>query len=101
MTSITEVAQAMQTVLTDVATTTACSTGFITRQRAFSGAQFVQTLVFGFLDTPMATLDDLVETAAELGVSISPQGLADRLNQSAAAFIASRSPSGFAPRHCC
>lgn len=84
MTSIPQVARAMQTVLTETANAAARSTGFIQRQRAFSGAQFVQTLVFGWLDTPSATYDDLLETAACLGVRISAQGLADRFTPAAA-----------------
>lgn len=84
MTSIPQVAQALTTVLTERANAAARSTGFIKRQRAFSGAQFVQTLVFGWLAQPQASYQDLVETATELGVSITPQGLAERLTLSAA-----------------
>lgn len=84
MTSIPQLAQAMQTVLTKTANAAARSTGFIRRQRAFSGAQFVQTLVFGWLALPQATYQDLVDTASALGVTITPQGLADRLSRSAA-----------------
>ena len=44
MTSIPQLAQALQSVLTDTARLAARSTGFIQRQRAFDGAQFVQAL---------------------------------------------------------
>lgn len=84
MTSIPHLAAALQTVLTTTANAAARSTGFIQRQRAFSGAQFVQTLVFGWLAQPQATYEDLVQTAADLGVTITPQGLAERLSRSAA-----------------
>lgn len=84
MTSISQLAHAMQTVLTETATSAAQSTGFIKRQRAFSAPQFVQTLVFGWLEQPQASYDDLVEIAARLGVSITTQGLAARLTLSAA-----------------
>jgi hypothetical protein len=77
-------AHALHSVLTSTANAAARSTGFIRRQRAFSGSQFVQTLVFGWLAQPQASYSDLILTAASLGVSISPQGLAARLDRSAA-----------------
>jgi hypothetical protein len=67
----------MQTVLTEVATTAARETGLIRRQRAMSGAQFVQTLVFGWLANPDARYDDLVDMAADLGATISAPALCD------------------------
>ena len=45
MTSIPQIAQVLQSVLTDTANRAARSTGFIQRQRAFDGAQFVQAIV--------------------------------------------------------
>lgn len=84
MTSIPQVAQAMQIVLRDGANSAADASGFIQRQRTCSGAQFVQTLVVGWLAQPHATYHDLVETAADLGVTISPHGLAARLTFKAA-----------------
>lgn len=87
MPSIAHLAHSLQHVLTEVANHAARATGFIQRQRAFDGAQFVQTLVFGWLATPQATTDDLVEQAADLGVTISPQGLADRFTEPAVATL--------------
>jgi hypothetical protein len=37
--------------------------------------QWVQTLVFGWMEQPQATLEDLTDQAALLGATISPQGL--------------------------
>jgi len=87
MSSIPQVATAMEYVLTTVARQAARTTGFIQRQRAFDGAQFVQTLVFGWLANPQASLDDLVTMAADLGVTISAQGLAKRLTDAAVACL--------------
>ncbi|NTV65135.1 MAG: IS4 family transposase [Oscillochloris sp.] len=87
MSSIPQVATAMEHVLTTVARQAARATGFIQRQRAFDGAQFVQTLVFGWLHNPQATTDDLVAMAADLGVTISAQGLADRFSDAAVACL--------------
>ena len=50
--TIPQVATALQVVLTTVATTVAGSTGFIRRQRHLTGAGFVQAVVFGFLAHP-------------------------------------------------
>lgn len=77
MSSIPQIATALQTVLTEVATTAARETGLIRRERAMSGAQFVQTLVLGWLANPDATYDDLVAMAADLGVTISGPALSD------------------------
>jgi hypothetical protein len=64
----------MNTVLNESAERAARSTGPVRRVRAMSGAQFVQTLVFAWLDHPHATSDDLAATAETLGVTITPQG---------------------------
>lgn len=87
MTTIPQLAAAMKWVLTDVANEAARSTGFIQRRRAFSGAQFVQTLVFGWLENPRATYEELVDVANDLGVTISTQGLAARFTERAVACL--------------
>jgi hypothetical protein len=74
----------MQHVLTTVARDAARQSGFITRERAFDGAQFAQLLTFGWLDNPQATMDDLVAMADELGITISAPGLCSRLTDKAA-----------------
>jgi hypothetical protein len=74
VTSIPQIASAMQYVLQDIAEEAARSTALVQRVRAMSGAQFVQTLVFGWLDNPDASSDDLVATAEALGVTITSQG---------------------------
>ena len=87
MSSIPQVCLALQTVLTTVAATAARSTGFIRRQRTLTGPGFVQALVFGFLANPQATLEQLAQSAANVGISISPQGLEKRFTQTAAACL--------------
>jgi hypothetical protein len=87
MSSIPQVARAMQHVLSDVARQAARTTGFIQRQRAFDGAQFVQTLVFGWLAHPHATTDQLVSLAADLGVTLSAPGLSERFTDKAVACL--------------
>jgi len=84
MASIPQVAKVLRTVLTQVANRAARATGFVQRRSKLSGAKFVQTLVFGWLANPDATLEELGQTAATLGVRISPQGLAYRFTEPAA-----------------
>jgi len=83
MTTLPHLAAALQSVFNDTANAAAHSSGFIKRVRAFTGAQFVQSLVGTYLSSPSATTEDFVDTAASLGVSISPQGFADRFSDTA------------------
>lgn len=84
MPTFAHIASAMQHVLTTVANTAAHTTKFVQRQSKLSGATFSQTLVFGWLANPEATLEHLAQTAATLGVSITPQALDQRFTESAA-----------------
>src|SRR5262249_57557502 len=61
--------------------------GFVQRTSPLSGATFSQTLVFGFLGNPQATLEELTQTAAALGVEVSPQALDQRFTAAAAACL--------------
>jgi len=84
---LSKIADAMQVVLSDTANAIARKTGFIKRQRKLNGSDFVQTLVFGWLDNPESTIEELAQTAATLGVSITPQGLDKRFTSDAANFL--------------
>jgi hypothetical protein len=57
MPTLAQIATAMQEVLTKVAETVARSTTFVQRQSKLSGAPVCQTLVFGWLANPEATLE--------------------------------------------
>ena len=83
MTTIAQIAEAMQTVLTSTADSAAAETGFVQRVSKMGGAAFAQTLVFGWLENPQATLEELCQTAAAVGVVITPQGLDQRFSESA------------------
>ncbi len=87
MSSIPHVCLALQTALTTVANTAARTSGFIRRQRQVTGAGFVQALVFGFLANPQATLEQLAQSAANVGMPLSPQGLDKRFTQAAATCL--------------
>lgn len=84
MSTIPQVSEAIHTVLSSVADEAARQTGFVRRHRRLKGSTFVQTLVLGWLGNPDASLEELTQTAAALGVDISPQGLDQRFNREAA-----------------
>lgn len=87
MTTIPQLTQVMQTVLGEVANSAARSTRFVQRRSKLNGAMFVQTLVFSWLAKPCASLGELSQTAATLGVSITPQGIDERFTAAAAACV--------------
>lgn len=87
MPTIAHLAQTLQTLLTTTADAAARKTGFVQRTSKLSGAVFVQALVFGWLSNPHASLADLAQVAAAVGVAISPQGLDQRFTAAAAAFL--------------
>ena len=84
---LSKITDAMQVVLSETADAIARKTGFVKRQRKFSGSNFIQTLVFGWLDNPDSTIEELTQTAATLDVSISSQGLDKRFTPDAAKFL--------------
>jgi Transposase DDE domain len=84
---ITQVSAALQQVLTTKANEWAKKSGFIKRQVKITGSWFAQTLVFGWLMNPVATLEALTQTGASLGVSVSPQALDQRFTQEASVFL--------------
>jgi hypothetical protein len=87
MESLTQVAAALQHVLTEVADEAAGAVGFVRRRRVLTGALFVQALVLGWLARPDATLHQLTQALAARGAAISPQGLARRFGPEAADLL--------------
>jgi hypothetical protein len=75
MLSVEQLARPLQQLLTTVARDEARRLGLIKRTRKVDGASLCQTLVFGYLAYPRATLSELVQTATICGLTISPQGL--------------------------
>lgn len=62
MTTIPQVACARRELLTSTANEAARATHFVQRTSPLSGATFSQTLVFGLLGHPQATLEELTQT---------------------------------------
>src|SRR5687767_8431161 len=87
MTSLPQVARALQHVLTAVPDALARETGFCQRPSKLTAAVFVQATVLGWLAHPEATLQQLTQRAAARGVAISPQGLDQRFTPAAAGLL--------------
>jgi len=86
-TTIPEIAQALGSVFTTIADEAALETRFVQRRSKMTGAGFVQTLAFGWLANPQATLEELAQTAAARGLHISPQGIHKRLTHYGSACL--------------
>lgn len=84
MNNVPQIAQALQEVLGETARRAGRESGFIKREVKLTGASFVQTLVSTWLANPAASYDELTQTAAQLGVTITPQGLEQRFTRAAA-----------------
>ena len=87
MTTIPHVARTMRTLLTVTAETIAWQTGCVQRRSKLTGAGLVQTLVLGWLAEPAATLQQLAQMAARLGITITPQALQQRFTATTAACL--------------
>lgn len=87
MVSIAELAQTMESVVTERASALARSSGLVQRASKLTGPLLAKTLVLGWLWKPDASLSELCQVTAELGVSISPQGLEARFGKGAVAFL--------------
>ncbi|MBI3951238.1 MAG: hypothetical protein HY314_12385 [Acidobacteria bacterium] len=87
MDKITQVAGARQDVLINKAKEAGHDSGLVQRASKLDGAAFTQTLVFGWMANPEATLDELSQTAASCGVMITPQGLDQRFSLSGAECV--------------
>jgi hypothetical protein len=80
MSTIPQVSQAMQTVLTTAAQQADAKLHYTKRpdRAKFSASTLVQTLVLGWLAHPDATVEQLSQSAARVGVEASPQAIDQR-----------------------
>ena len=60
MNKITQIARAMQEVLTTISKQAGRESGFIQREVKLDGASFIQTLVFSWMANPEASLEESV-----------------------------------------
>jgi len=87
MCSVPQVADALHRVLHDRANDVARTSGFVQRTSKMTGALWVQMLVFTWLSKPQASLEEMAQTAAALGLHISAQGIQQRFSQAAATLL--------------
>lgn len=84
--NVNELAACLQKKMGATADRLARETGFIKRQRKVSGANFVQTLIFGWLRCPQASLTELASSGPMRHLEIRAQGLHKRFTATAADF---------------
>jgi hypothetical protein len=90
MSSIPQVAEAMQSVLNRRAKALERETGFVQRSTAqLDGPAFTQTTVFAWMDHAEASYSQLRHVAASLGVQVSNQALEQRFGEESAALLRS------------
>src|SRR5271167_4187121 len=87
MSSVAQVAENMKRILEERANELARETGCIQRERKFSGADLLQTLVFGWQQHPDASLEMLASTAELREVSVSDTAVHKRFTPECAAFL--------------
>src|SRR5579864_8447164 len=84
---ISQPATLLQEILGPEADRLARETGFIQRERAFSGADFAQALIFGWLQRPDERIEGLVQILGRREVTITASGLCQRFTKEAAIFL--------------
>jgi hypothetical protein len=80
MSTIPRLSRAMRHVLCTSAEQAGRESGLIQRERKLTGATFVQSLVFGWIENPEATVAERAQMAYARGLRISAYGLEKRLD---------------------
>jgi len=87
MISVTQFAETLRQILEEEANELAKATGFIQRERNLTGADFAQTLIFGWLEDPEISLDGLTQIAQRREVEITASGWHQRFTPAAVTFM--------------
>jgi hypothetical protein len=87
MSNVTQVSKQLQYILEERADELARETGCIQRERKFSGADVVQTLVFGWQQHPDASLEQLASTAEVRNVPVTDTAVHKRFTPECAQFL--------------
>lgn len=89
MSTIPQVAQAMQQMLTTAAEAADAKLHYTKRpdRAKFTAATLTQTLVLGFLAHPDAGVEQLAQSAARVGVDVAPQAVDQRFTLATAALL--------------
>jgi hypothetical protein len=81
------IAEKIHTFFGESVTSVAHQTRFVRRTSHLDGLSFLKALVFGFIEKPRASLNELAQVCFDLGVEITPQGLDERINAYSVAFL--------------
>ena len=87
MTRVPQIATAIKSLLKDAAWRLGRETQFVKQASKLDSAVFAQSCVWKWSEHPDASLTQLSQTAASVGVAITPQGLGQRFDQEAASFL--------------
>jgi hypothetical protein len=89
MTTIPQICTTMQTLLTTTTETVAATLHYAKRpdRAKFTPSTLIQTLVFGWLAQPDATVEQLAQMAARLGVDVSAQAIDQRFTTTTATLL--------------
>jgi len=87
MTIVSQVTELLQGVLADSMDELARETGYVKRERKFSGSTLLGTLVFTVLRNPTAKPCDYQTTAAQLGVLVTETAIAKRFTPPLLKFL--------------
>lgn len=87
MTSVAQMEKALKHILEDRANMLARETGCIKRQRKCSGADLLQTLVFGWLAHPEGSLEMFASLAATRQVQVTDTSVHKRFSKPCAQFL--------------
>ena len=89
MTTIAQLSQTMQTLLTTTTEAAATDLRYVQRpdRAKFSPQTLVQTLVYGWLANPTASLEQLAHMATRLDVDVSPQAIHRRCTMATATLL--------------
>lgn len=86
---VAQVTKAMQSMLIAAAEAADAALSYTKRpdRAKFSASTLVQTLVFGWLTHPDATVEQLAQSAARVGVEVSPQAIDQRFTSETATLL--------------
>lgn len=87
MESVPQMAEVITRILNEEAEQLARTTGFIQRQRNFSGADLAQAMILGSLQEPQVSTEGLTQILQRRQVKISAPGLSEHFNEQAADFF--------------
>src|SRR6266496_3901122 len=87
MMSVAQVEHSLKHILEERANVLARETGCFERQRKFSGADLLQTLIFGWLSHPDASLETLASVATLREIEVTDTAVHKRFTQACAHFL--------------